>query len=696
MPLHPAARLHAFIHGLFRPSDYTLTRELYRKVEQLLKHYGLDSESGRSDFIEQLADDVLDAFGLPPDHAQRQPVTRFLERIIDYESMFTLPRVDWSEQHSVTEFWEIRDELNEQRHILKDFDVTYDILRSCVVLCLEPIYGACPSLLDATDTKNGIALETDLIHCIGEPGSVAEAIIAAFLDEDVEKAELFARHRWRLEKNLILASGGNPDDPKGFNRAVKWPSKSDIKSPPELVDAYLGGTPIADFLGQKIELTIPSRTRMEHHWIVAPPGAGKSTLLQYLLLQDFERVARNEASVIVIDSNRDLAKSIERLKCFGSGGVLDGRLIVIDCEDVEYPVALNIFDIQSSDVEGLSPRDHEALYNSTVSMLSYIFHALLGAEMTSRQSTLFTFTIELLLALPAPTLDTLIDLMQPDGLSAHQGYISSLSPDAQRFFGLKFNSKEFLQTKSQVVDRLFAIKRIRTLSRMFSSPETKLNLFDELSSAMVIVINAAKSVLQEDGVEVFTRFFLANILLAAEKRQLIPQAKRLPTYLYIDECQDVIRRDQRLPVVLDQARKLRLGCVLAHQRLGQMTPPVLNALLGSTAIKFAANLADPNLSPIARSMQTTPEFLEKQPPFHFAAHIRGTTETALPLTVPHVDFATMEQMTEGDYCELRERMRERYAVDVSPEGSDDRPDRPSEPPQERDLDNPPTAPSSEW
>jgi hypothetical protein len=86
-----------------------------------------------------------------------------------------------------------------------------------------------------------------------------------------------------------------------------------------------------------------------------------------------------------------------------------------------------------------------------------------------------------------------------------------------------------------VVDRLFAIKRIRALSRMFSSPKTKLNLFDAMSGGNVILINAPKSLLQEDGVEIFTRFFLANILLAAEKRQLLPQAARLPTFLYIDE-----------------------------------------------------------------------------------------------------------------------------------------------------------------
>ncbi len=531
---------------------------------------------------------------------------------------------------------------------------------------------------------------------MADMGNAIEALVLPYYKENAEQCGLFRLLREQLDRNIHEVSGIPYTLENREHPDLVLPSDYEGDNP---AYAYLKDTPFLDFFDTQVPFALPEARRFEHHWIVAPPGAGKSTLLQHLLMHDFERVAQNEASVVVIDSNRDLAKSIERLARFAKGGDLDGRLIVIDCEDVEYPVALNIFDTQTSDASGLTPRDREALHNSAVSMLSYIFHALLGAEMTSRQNTLFTFTIELLLALPSPTLDTLIDIMQPDGLTEYAGYLPKLSTDAQRFFAMKFNSKEFFQTKSQVVDRLFAIKRIRALSRMFSSPKTKLNLFDELSNAKVIVINAAKSVIQEDGVEIFTRFFLANILLAAEKRQLISRAKRLPTYLYIDECQDVIRRDERLPVVLDQARKLRLGCILAHQRLGQMTPPVLNALLGSTAIKFAANLADPNLTLMARSMQTTPELLQKQPPFHFSAYIRGQTETALSIKVPHVDFSAMEQTSDQEHEALRATMRRRYAIDLH--AAPEKPVRPeqgdvSNPPPEPDLDNPPTAPSSEW
>jgi hypothetical protein len=417
--------------------------------------------------------------------------------------------------------------------------------------------------------------------------------------------------------------------------------------------------PLENLAAFKDETHIEETKRFEHMWIVGPPGTGKSTLLSRLIFLDLFRVMEGKCSVIVMESNRDLVKSLEQSAIFAPGGALHGKLVSIDVEDVEYPVALNLFDM-GGDTANLSPRDREALHNSTVSMLDYIFRALLGADLTSRQSTLFNFTITLLLTIPNATLDTMIDLMQPKGLAKYARYLDGMDSDTKLFFSTKFEAKEFEQTKSQVVDRLFAVKRIRAISRMFSAPKTKLNLYEEMGKGRVILINAAKSLLQEDGVELFTRFFLASILLAAEKRQMLDKADRLPTFVYIDEAQDTIRRDEKLPIILDQARKFNVGMVLAHQRLDQMTPPVLNALYSSTAIKMAAKLSDANASALARNMGTTPEFIATQDPFHFALSVRGVVDSAVSYKVVSIEGA-LPKMTDSQAQEVREDMRRRYS-----------------------------------
>ena len=484
-----------------------------------------------------------------------------------------------------------------------------------------------------------------LIDLLEHSGEAIEALIMPLYAE----RGLFSSLKRKLERNLAEVSGGAhkeavlPSDYAGENIAY----------------AYLKDTPFLHLLDLHVPFGLPAKTRFEHHWIVAPPGTGKSTTLQCLLNHDFDRVAAGEASVIVMESNRDLVKAIEGLARFGPDGDLNERLIVIDVEDVEYPVALNLFDIGLDQFDHASPRDREALFNSAVSMLDYVFRALLGAEMTSRQSTLFNFTIQLLIHIPGATLDTLIDLMQPSGLAEYRQYLSKVDEDTRRFFDIKFDSPEFDQTKRQVVDRLFAIKRIRTLSRMFSAPRTRLDLYAEMGKGRVILINCAKSLLQEEGVEIVSRFFLATILLAAEKRQLLPQSERMPTYVYIDECQDVIRRDEKLPIILDQARKFRVAMILAHQRLEQMSPPVLSALYGSTAIKFASKLND---NAFARQMNTTAEFIRNQPDYSYAVFIRGRTDHAISLRIPHIDMSATPRMSPEEQQPIREQMRARYAL----------------------------------
>ncbi len=366
-----------------------------------------------------------------------------------------------------------------------------------------------------------------------------------------------------------------------------------------------------------------------------------------------------------MESNRDLIKAIEGLKVFAPGERLDGKLVVIDAEDIEWPVALNLFDVGLDDANSYSPAEREGFRNAVLSLYDYIFSALLSAEMTSRQNTLFHFTIEFLLTTPSATLDTLIGLMQPGGLAQFQQHLSSLDPDSRRFFELKFNSKEFDRTKEQVVDRLFAVKRIRTLSRMFGARKSKLDFFTEMGAAKVILINVPQSLLQEDGVEIVGRFFISMILLAAHKRQLLPREQRLPCFVYIDECQDFIKRDPKIPVILDQARKLNVGLVLAHQRLQQMQSHVLDALYGATAIKFASKISDAAAHALARDMRTTPDFILNQPQYHFAAYVRGVTNAALSVGIPATDLNGAPRMTAHEHAEIRRRIRERYAV--SPE-----------------------------
>ena len=212
-----------------------------------------------------------------------------------------------------------------------------------------------------------------------------------------------------------------------------------------------------------------------------------------------------------------------------------------------------------------------------------------------------------------------------------------------------------------MIARLFAILRNRTLARMFSFPRNKLDLFTEMNSGKVILINNAESLLKKSGVEIFGRFFLAMIAMAAQERTTLPPEKRLPCFVYVDECHDLIRNDPNITVILEQARKQRVGIVLAHQHLSQLSQRVLDSLQGATSIKFAAAVSDANAHALARNMRTTPDFIERQPVGFFAAYVRGMPH-AVSLGVPFFIIENMERMTEREQEAVRDEMRRKYAV----------------------------------
>jgi hypothetical protein len=676
-----------------RARDLSETVALYNEVRATYHATHWSHEDAIDRVNGCVAEWVGKVVDLPESPALMEAFDRCQKAVLALETtIFTFPEINWDiATLSLKEQVDLRRFLRAQQHFVANDDRVSDLLTTALGNVFGGLITELPTITESTE---GLTLTVPLVTLMRDPGGTVDKIIGTLVTEELANAGLFTTLQERLYENTCIASGVLPD--KEQRKPFITADKSELP-PIELVETYLKGTPFVDLLLAPVPFHIPMSARFQHHWIVAPPGTGKSTALQFLLACDFELVANNEASVVVMESNRDLIKAVEGLKIFAPGEALDGKLLSIDAEDVEWPIALNLFDVGLDQMEAYSPVDREALHNSVLSLYDYIFSALLSAEMTSRQNTLFNFTIQLLLNIPSATLDTLIDLMQPNGLKQFEQYLTKLDHDARRFFDLKFNSREFDRTKEQVVDRLFAVKRIRTLSRMFSAPKSKLDFFKEMGSAKVILINVPQSLLQEDGVEIVGRFFISMILLAAHKRQLLPKEQRLPCFVYIDECHDFIKRDPKIPVILDQARKLNVGLILAHQRLQQLQSYVLDALYGATAIKFASQVSDAAAHALARDMRTTPEFILNQRPFHFAAYVRGLTDTAVSVGIPAIDMNAAERMTKEEQRLVRQGIRDKYAVPVgATQPAAPLHDRPSEPPISADGNIETDAAAKEW
>ena len=498
-----------------------------------------------------------------------------------------------------------------------------------------------------------------VVELMTNPGHVIEDAMAEFYNQELKDAKLFVGLRETFDRNLHAASN------MPYSEATRQSPKLVLPSvhrgtPNEIANLYLRGTPLLRVFLQQVPCTPPAATRFEHHWIVAGSGHGKTNAISTMLAGDLDAVARGECSIVLMDSQNQIVPTIANLRVFAPGQPLHGKLVVIDPSDIEYPVQLNLFAIGNSRINSYSLLDRERLLNSAIELYDFVLAALLGSEMTGRQGTLFRFATQLMMVIPDATIHTFRQLMQPGGYDKFKPYIDALEGTAKEFFATQFNSKISEQTKQQVVARLFTICENRTFERLFTHPKSKFDLFTEINSGKVILINTAKDLLKQQGTEVFGRFFLALIGQAAQERATL--ANKLPVFCYIDECQDYIASDSNFTVILEQARKQNIGMIVAHQYLSQLSQKTLDSLYANTSIKYAGGVSDRDAHALARNMSTEPQFIMQQPKGTFAAFIRNFTKHAIALSLPLSDLNKRARMTKAEYESVRADLRSRYAV----------------------------------
>lgn len=654
------AWLHAFTHGLFRPSEAAQVETRWHEVHALFTEWAIAEPDQRDALVAALAGDVAERFAIAPGHKQHHVIHWLTRELFDYEALFCLPDADRQRKRTIAELWDIREELTRQQKLAENFDEIVGLIEDAVAGFLEPIYRACPALLDEVGAEDGIAVPTDLLRSLGDIGTVTQGLLAVGFSEGLARGGVLARLADRLERNLIAASGGDPSDPAAFKRAPRWPASFDARTPEEMVGTYLGGTPLAGLFDQQLIFTIPTASRFEHQHIVAGSGHGKTQTLQYLIAQDLAAMENEKRSLIVLDSQGDLIRNIAQLDVFAPGGALHDKLVLIDPTDVEYPVSLNLFDVGQERLSGYAPLERERLTNSILELYDFVLGTLLDAQMTQKQQVIFRYVTRLMLHIPGATIHTLRELMEPGSEATFAEHFAKLEGTANHFFRTQFGAPDFKRTRQEVLRRLWSILENRTFERMFSHPRSKLDLFSEMNAGKVILINTAKDLLKEQGTEIFGRFFIAMIAQAAQERSVVPEGQRVPTMVYIDEAQDYF--DRNIGLILAQARKYKVGMVLAHQYLGQLEPKLQEAFAANTAIKFAGGVSAKDARSLAPMLYTDPAFIEAQGKGSFAAHIRGVSKHAVPLTFPFGYLEGLPVMSAGERDAMREVMRKRYAV----------------------------------
>jgi hypothetical protein len=643
--------------------DEKETARLLSEAKRLKAVSRFQSRDDVRDWIIDLLVEVCDESDLCLSALVAQPLGNIVWRLLEREAFLFDDDID-RQTDTLKEGAALREKLRGVVTVLSREDHYLALWRHAIKALLVGIVETLPVNALTDPQPDGSVPDSPVLHpstplydMVDDLPLILTKIIGTLCAPDLQEAGLFQSFGISVDRRLALASGIPWMERLSSKRKVILPIERPDMPLGELNDLYTDETLFEGFFTLPVPIPIPAEIRFEHTHIVGGTGHGKTQLLQYLIMDDLHRALDSNLSLVVIDPDGTLIKTISHTDYFGPH-LLGDRAIFIDPTDVDHPVGLNLFDV--SHLEGADARTRETIENNTIELFEYFFDALLGSELTGKQTTLFRYLGLLLMQIPGGNIHTLRELME-DGRQ-FKPYMEQLVGSARTFFEQRFFAKDLQATKTQVLSRLWGVLSNRSLDRIFSAKRNSINFDAALQSGKIIFIHTSKEYLGEEGSHIFARLMVALLGQALIRRAAVMPDERNPTYIYIDEAEGVV--DQTLVRLLAQARKYKGAITIAHQHLDQLSAGARAGILANTSIKLAGGVSVKDASALAPELRCKPDFILSQKKesgaSHFALFAKNITPQAMTFEVPLGYAESCERLSAKDYNNLLAHSREEY------------------------------------
>jgi hypothetical protein len=412
---------------------------------------------------------------------------------------------------------------------------------------------------------------------------------------------------------------------------------------------FLKNTPFYSLAQMNMAFNLPLKPRYESQWNIGAQGSGKTQLLQRMICDDIE----HGRSPVVMDSQRDMIGKLLRLKH-------DMEVVYIDPEDIEYPPGIALFDIDFGTGGEAEGRQTEVL-----GLYGYMF-SILGAELTGRQGSLFSYALALMFVISESNIYTLIDLFRGDKYQFRR-YWEHM--EEREFFDREFFDQKYKANREQILAKLNILTspEFKTLRRILANTKNKIDFFTLLNRPVAIFVNTSQKQLGVEGCKIFGRFILALLVNALVARSIIPEDQRNPTFIYVDEGKDY-GNDDAFERIIYQCRKQKAGLVFCSQNIGQLSRETVSALFTSS-IKFVRAVKEPaETRKLSQALRVEEDFLHD---LHVddGSHSEWACQIENRKTVKAtVNFGYLEsrpKISEQEYQRLREENRRKYCVKAS-------------------------------
>jgi len=357
---------------------------------------------------------------------------------------------------------------------------------------------------------------------------------------------------------------------------IKWQNFKVAPAPtsvPEPVDAddeknllYLG---MNTYRGEKRKIFMKNEDRFRHFYIIGQTGTGKSSMIDIMARQDFH----NGKGVCVVDPHGSL---IEGLLPYIPRERADD-VIYFNPADMERPMGLNL-------LEGKTPEERDLIALDAMNMMVKMF----GEEVFGPRIQDYFRNGCLTLMEDEEEGGAITDLVRLFTDDEWQKYkVSKVKNPIVRSFWENQMAKTGAREKQEMIP-YFAAKfgqfYTNTLMRnIVGQTKSSFDIGEAMNSGKIILMNLSKGLIGDINATLLGMIVVNKIQVAAMRRQRESKENRKDFFLYIDEFQNFVTPS--IESILSEARKYRLGLVLAHQYLDQLEKD--SKLSGSVSLKGA-------------------------------------------------------------------------------------------------------------
>jgi hypothetical protein len=345
-------------------------------------------------------------------------------------------------------------------------------------------------------------------------------------------------------------------------------------------DLYFGKN-IYGGVETEIGLTLDERRR--HAYILGATGTGKSTMLLSMIKQDVD----HNKGLAVIDPHGDLIEQI--ITVIPKTRIKD--VVYFNPDDIGFPMGINLLEL----TPGLSPedtiREKEFIAESIIS----VFHKIYADKYSGpRMEYILRNTIHTAFTVPEATLFTIYKLLINTKFrkSVVRGLTDENLLDFWKYEFAKAGDYQKVKMISPITNKIGRFLFSPTAKRILEQGKSTINFDSILNDGKILLCNLSKGKIGEDNSSVFGVLIMAKIQLAALKRARMKQEDRKDFYLYVDEFQNFAT--PAFAQILSEARKYRLGAILAHQTTSQLEDSSLvNITLANTGTVICFRTANP-------------------------------------------------------------------------------------------------------